>query len=139
MTLFSKIDRIRFAQCDAAGIVFFPRYFEMLNGLLEDWFDQALGVGFATLHLERDLSTPTVHLECDFNRPSRLGEDVTLSLRLVDLGHSSFSLEFLIRHGAEQRLRARSVIVFVDRSSGKPVAIPDDLRAKMTALVSKDP
>jgi 4-hydroxybenzoyl-CoA thioesterase len=139
MTLFTKLERIRFAHCDTAGIVFFPRYFEMLNGLLEDWFDQALGVGFATLHLERDLSTPTVHLECDFSRPSRLGEDVTLSLRLVDLGRSSFGCEFLISHATEQRLRARSVIVFVDRRSGKPIAIPDDLRPKMAALLSKDP
>ena len=28
---------VRFAHCDPAGIVFFPRYMEMFNNLVEDW------------------------------------------------------------------------------------------------------
>ena len=35
---------IRFRHCDAAGIVFYPRYFEMMNDLVEDWFAE-LGMG----------------------------------------------------------------------------------------------
>ena len=29
---------VRFADCDPAGIVFYPRYFEMFNGLVDVWF-----------------------------------------------------------------------------------------------------
>ena len=46
---FTTERRVRFADCDAAGIVFFPRYFEMLNALVEDWFTQGLGVDYAQL------------------------------------------------------------------------------------------
>lgn len=35
---------IRFAHCDPAGIVFFPRYLEMFNNLIEDWCRDELGV-----------------------------------------------------------------------------------------------
>lgn len=46
--------KVRFAHADAAGIVFYPRYFEMLNGAVEDWFEQDIGLDFKTLHLDRN-------------------------------------------------------------------------------------
>ena len=33
--IFERNKRVRFAHCDPAGIVFYPRYFEMLNELVE--------------------------------------------------------------------------------------------------------
>ena len=39
--------RIRFAHCDPAGIVFFPQYLVMLNGHVEDWFTDGLGLSYA--------------------------------------------------------------------------------------------
>ena len=51
--LFTTTVQVRFADVDPAGIVFYPRYFEMLNGAVEDWFAQQLGLDFATMHLER--------------------------------------------------------------------------------------
>ena len=47
--VFQREQVVRFGHCDPAGIVFFPRYFEMLNELVEDWFAQALGLPFAVL------------------------------------------------------------------------------------------
>ena len=45
---FSRSHRIRFSECDPAGIVFYPQYFVMFNDLLEAWVDQLLPeVGFA--------------------------------------------------------------------------------------------
>jgi 4-hydroxybenzoyl-CoA thioesterase len=57
---------VRFAHIDAAGIVFYPRYLEMLNGAVEDWCDQALGADFYTLHVVRKIGLPTVKLQVDF-------------------------------------------------------------------------
>ena len=34
---FTRTVRIRFSHCDPAGIVYFPHYFDMFNGLIEDW------------------------------------------------------------------------------------------------------
>lgn len=45
---FSRPHRIRFSECDPAGIVFYPQYFVLFNDLLEAWVDQLLpGTGFA--------------------------------------------------------------------------------------------
>jgi acyl-CoA thioesterase FadM len=42
MSYFIKQEKIRFQHIDYAGIVFYPRFLEMLNGLVEDWFEEAL-------------------------------------------------------------------------------------------------
>jgi len=39
---------VRFADCDPAGIVFFPQYLVMLNTLVEQWFDEGLRIPFAS-------------------------------------------------------------------------------------------
>ncbi len=39
---FSRPHRIRFSECDPAGIVFYPQYFVLFNDLLEAWVDQLL-------------------------------------------------------------------------------------------------
>ena len=37
---------VRFRHCDPAGIVFYPRYFEMINDFVEEWFDKGMGLPF---------------------------------------------------------------------------------------------
>ena len=55
---FVSQQQVRFAHVDAAGIVFYPRYFEMLNAAVEDYFAQHIGVDFATMHIERKIGIP---------------------------------------------------------------------------------
>ena len=40
---FTRSVTVRFSHCDPAGIVYFPHYFDMFNGLIEDWYGQELG------------------------------------------------------------------------------------------------
>src|SRR5260370_23548727 len=63
--------QVLFRHCDPAGIVFYPRYFEMVNDLVEEWFDRGMGLPFHTLHVQRQVGTPTVSVQCDFTAPSR--------------------------------------------------------------------
>jgi acyl-CoA thioesterase FadM len=43
---FTRTVPIRFSHCDPAGIVYFPHYFDMFNGLIEDWYtEQRAGLG----------------------------------------------------------------------------------------------
>ena len=60
---FRRERQIRFSDCDPAGIVFYPQYFVMLNGLVEDWVDDALDIGYRHLVIERRIGLPTVRLE----------------------------------------------------------------------------
>ena len=81
--------QVRFADVDPAGIVFYPRYFEMLNGAVEDWFADRLGLPFAIMHRERHMGVPTVSLAVTFLHPSILGEDLSIVLNPREIGKSS--------------------------------------------------
>jgi len=125
---------VRFSHCDPAGIVFYPQYFIMFNGLVEDWFNQGLGVNYARYITEHRLGFPIVRLECDFVAPSKIGEIITLGLKLERLGRSSMEIAVDCRHGREERLRARFVLVAMDLERQRAQTVPDDLRALMLAF-----
>lgn len=128
MSAFVTERRIRWAHCDPAGIVFLPQYFVLLNDQVEDWCADGLGVDFARLHGPRGLAIPTVRLECDFERASRLGDAVRLELAVAEVGGASLTLERRVVAGDEVRLRARQILVCVDGASLRARPWPDDLR-----------
>jgi 4-hydroxybenzoyl-CoA thioesterase len=130
---------VRFAHCDPAGIVFFPRYMEMFNNLVEDWCRDELGFSFAEIHLGRGWGLPTVHLEVDFLAPSVVGEVLTATVAVRSLGTSSIGLSILLQGpDGGDRVRAQTVLVLTEAHSRRPVPIPADLRARLSVFHAPD-
>lgn len=134
---FERELRIRFAHCDPAGIVFFPQYLVMINNLVEDWVTECLGVPYAELLGRRRTGMPTVSLQCEFTAISRMGEDVLLGLSVEKLGGKSLTLQLGCRHGDEQRMSVRQVLVFTSLDTHRAVDVPADLRAAIDAFQSR--
>lgn len=122
---------IRFADVDPAGIVFYPRYFEKLNGAVEDWFAQVVGVDFATLHMDLKLGVPTVSIEADFSAPCRLGERVDIVLDVERLGTSSLGLRFAFQAEGETRLKGRATLVCMSLETHRSAPWPEAMRPHM--------
>ncbi len=137
MTTFSTTRTVRFADCDPAGIVFYPRHFEMINGVVEDWFRDGLNYGFAKLHLEDGMTVPTAHIEADFVAPSRLDDVLTYALNVKKIGRTSATLSITTMANDDLRLKVEVVIVFVDLNKGETQPWPDNIRGKMTAFEEK--
>lgn len=129
---------VMFQHCDPAGIVFYPRYFEMLNAATECWFDERLGCSFARLHGPMQAAVPTARFEIEFERPSRLGDVLEIALRLTRVGRSSSGLSFEAQAGGETRLSAASVLVHVGQPKGRPRPWPDDLRQALLRELEED-
>jgi 4-hydroxybenzoyl-CoA thioesterase len=126
---------VRFGDCDPAGIVFYPRYFEMFNNLVEDWCAQALGMGFRELHLERGLGLPTVHVETSFVAPSELGDVLRAELRVQKIGGASVTLQVRLAGPAgEDRVRASLVLVLMNLKERRAVPLRDPLRKRIAAF-----
>jgi len=128
--------RIRFAHCDPAGIVFFPQYLTLTNGLVEDWFTDALGIDYAHMIGERRVGLPIVKLECEFSRPSRMGETITLALIVKTIGRRSIGVEIVGRLRDEIRFRATQVLVTTSLDTGASLDIPGDIRAALTRFAA---
>lgn len=90
--VFTKTQKVKFQHCDAAGIVFYPRFMEMLNELVEDWFEEELGFPFKELHHGEGI--PTADLKVAFVSPARLGDVFVKSLTVSKLGNSSLTYNF---------------------------------------------
>ena len=132
---YASTRRVRFADCDPAGIVFFPQYLVMINTLVEEWFDEGLGISYAGLIGARRTGLPTVRLELDFTAVSRHGDLLTQQLVVEKLGRSSLTLGFEFhgsapdpQAGPQLRLRARQVLVCTSLLDHRPQALPDDVR-----------
>ena len=125
---FTRNVPIRFSHCDPAGIVYFPHYFNMFNGLIEDWYTQELGFDYAELIMASKFGFPFVHIECDFKIPSRMGDVIDLSLLVERIGRSSLGIVVVCHRDGIERLRARMVTAMMSLETRKPVALPQPLR-----------
>jgi 4-hydroxybenzoyl-CoA thioesterase len=127
---------VRFADCDPAGIVFYPRILEMFNNLVEDWFRVGLSFSFDDIVVKRGWGLPTVHLEVDFLAPSFLGETLSAKLFVRRVGSSSIHADIVLSGPTGfDRVRGKVVLVLIVRHSLTPMAIPDALRNKISAFV----
>jgi 4-hydroxybenzoyl-CoA thioesterase len=90
--IFTKQEKIRFKHIDYAGIVFYPRFLEMLNDLVEDWFEEALNRPFSKMHETNGI--PTVDLKVQFKNAARIGETLSKKLWVAELKSSSIVCGF---------------------------------------------
>lgn len=122
---------VRFAHVDGAGIVFYPRYFELLNATVEEYFAREIGVSFAQMHLGRKLGVPTVDLAVKFSAPSRLGDELDFDLTVERVGRSSMDMTVVARCGDSKRMEARVTLVCMDLTCGKSAPWPEDMRPRV--------
>lgn len=127
---FERAHRIRFSECDPAGIVFYPQYFVLFNDLLEAWIDHLLpGVGFAGYIGQLRYGLPTVELHAQFEAVSRMGDEVTLVLEVERLGGKSLTLNLsCIAASGELRMKVRQVLVCTSLETHRSIDVPALLR-----------
>jgi len=133
--VFERERLVRFSDCDPAGIVFYPQYFVMFNGLVEDWFNDGLQIGYERLVAQRRVGLPTVRLEADFRSVSRFGDRVRLTLAVERLGGRSLTLQLQCL-GADGglRMQMRQVLVTTSLDSHQTIDVPSALHEALQAL-----
>jgi len=128
---------IRFAHCDPAGIIFFPQYLVLFNGLVEDWFNQALGLSYADMVHKDKVGLPIVHLECDFRAITRMGETVALGLSVATLGNRSLTLDVdCTGPDGQLRVTAQKVLVFTSLQTHQAISAPPAIRRAIERWLS---
>ena len=132
MARFEATRVLRFGDCDPAGIAYYPRYFDLLNGVVEDWWI-SMGVSWKVLFGERRIGLPTVRLEVDFRAPAFLEDELRFTLQIKRIGSKSVELDHVVQRGAATLWKCAQTLVVTSLDSHRSIAWPDDLRA---ALVS---
>jgi acyl-CoA thioester hydrolase len=118
--------RLRWADADAAGRLHFPRIFELIEEAESElvrsinWpMNRSLGYDF-----------PRVHLECRFLRVLSLDDPFRLRLTVGKLGRTSIRYDYQV-FNALAELAIEGTMTVVTLQNGKPVQIPETLRAAL--------
>lgn len=138
---FIKKEKVRFQHVDYAGIVFYPRFLEMLNNLVEDFYEEALDMPFKNIHETGGI--PTVDLKVQFKKAARLGDELTKYLWIKKLGSSSMICGFKFEHEdgstcLEGEVSLVRVDFLNDRKEIKASAFPDAMRVKLEQYLVED-
>ncbi len=139
MTVHEHRIRVYWGHCDPAGIVYFPRFFDMFHEAMESWFSDALGLPYDDVITRRKIGFPSVHTEADFSAPTAFGDSVIVELRLEELGRRSLRLGYVIRGEQDTddvRGRGATVCAVMDLDPNSPkfrraMELPNDLRVAM--------
>ena len=124
--------KILFKHCDPAGIVFYPRYFEMTNSVCENFFREVAGLSYAEM-MSRGEGCPTARIEVNFHAPGRLEEVLDWRLRVTRLGTTSISHRIEAHGAGIHRLTAALTLVMVG-DGGRPISWAEEVRARITAF-----
>ncbi len=125
---------VRFADCDPAGIAYFPRLLALVDAAVEDWTAHALGVDRQGLHIGMRLGLPTVTLETEFMSPARLGDRLDIAVRVTRLGTSSLALAVTASIVGRPCLEARLVQVLTNLETMRPAPWPESWRARICPI-----
>jgi 1,4-dihydroxy-2-naphthoyl-CoA hydrolase len=125
---------VRLHLTDAAGVLFFGNYFILAHDAYESMMES---IGFPLDHfvIGANYMPLIVHAEGDYLTPLRTGHLVTVVVHVEKIGTSSYALRYDLSSSDGATVAVlRTVHVTVDRATMQSCPIPDELRAKLTAL-----
>ncbi len=133
---------VGWGHCDPAGIVYFPRFFEMFHEAMEAWFSNALSLPYQDVIVRRKVGFPAVHTEADFAAPSVFGDHIVVQLRVEKLGRKSITFAYRVQADDGQlRLTGRTVcaVMDLDETSAtfrRGIELPPDIRASIESFMT---
>jgi 4-hydroxybenzoyl-CoA thioesterase len=135
MKPFTYTQKVLFKHCDPAGIVFYPRYFEMMNDTVETFFGEVANYPFEDMHPAHGV--PMAHIDVKFRSPSRHGDILNLQLSCLRLGRSSLDVQIQAVCDGQVRFSALATLVFIN-SDIKSTVWPAELRQILSRQLEGD-
>ncbi|MGI3171073.1 acyl-CoA thioesterase [Pseudooceanicola sp. C21-150M6] len=128
--------QVEFNHCDPAGMVFYPRYFEMISATIERFLADEIGYGWADTGVSSGgTGTPMGHIEVRFKAPSLLGDWLDFSLAIQRLGRASATFEIICSGADAPRFTCSATIVHAETGGGRSLPWPDPVRDRMTPFI----
>jgi 4-hydroxybenzoyl-CoA thioesterase len=116
MQVFTTLRELRFGDCDISGTAYFPAYLNILNGVNEEFWTH-LGYPWHDVIAKERWGTPTVHLSCDFSKPSFFGETLKFELIVTGVVRSTAALRHKISVADHTRWTCTQVLASSDLDS----------------------
>jgi 4-hydroxybenzoyl-CoA thioesterase/acyl-CoA thioester hydrolase len=133
---FRTTRRVEFCDTDAAGIVHFARFFIYMETAEHEMLRS---VGLSVMQPEGDhhISWPRVSVSCDFQRPAKFDDVLTIEVAVASIGEKSVSYSFRFLRVDELLATGKATAVCCRIVHGQPpksLVIPEEIRQKLSTL-----
>ncbi len=127
MTLRRTRVRVRYAETDRMGVVYYANYFVWFEVGRTDWLRQT---GWTYREMERDgVSLPVIEAQCEYRQPARYDDQIEIATSgtLVTPVRVRFDYA-LSRAGDDTAIAAGHTVHAAVDPDGRPCRLPDRVR-----------
>lgn len=124
---------VRFSDCDPAGIVYTPRFVDMMSGVIEDFFPAALGLDYHGLLRDERIGLGYARIGVDFLRPGLMGDRLEFAVVVGRIGGASAAFTLHAFRDGGEILRGTLVMVTTSLAQHRAIPLPAPLRAALVA------
>lgn len=134
MATFTLGMAIDWADCDPAGIVFYPQFFRMMNTATHMMFES---VGLPFHEMIRKYGTqgvPMLDVQATFKSPARFGDKVVIESEVTEWRGKTFLVRHVMRNGDRVVFEGREIRAWAVKDDAAPnglraVPVPADVKA----------
>ena len=122
--------RVRFAETDALGVVYYAEYFV--------WFEVArsellrkIGISYKEIQ-KRGFHTPVVQAFADYKSFAKYDDEIAIKTKVTKVGRSSLRMDFEVRNiGGNDLLATGYTVHVLIGEDGKSRPIPEDIKKRL--------
>ena len=131
------LTRVYYEDTDAAGIVYYANYLKFAERARTELLRL---LGFEQERLRREAGFAFAVRRClaEYLMPARLDDELTVASRLAALRGATLAIEQCVRRGDAELARLGVTLAGV-AASGRPVRLPQPLRAALSQLLPTSP
>lgn len=129
--------RVRFAETDAQGIVFYGDYVTYQDETFSQYLRE---IGYPWTDIEsEDWDLHVVHVDLDYRAPARFGDELTCAFRTEAIRESSMEFAWRCRRTDDGSRVAEGGLTHVAVRDGDPCRVPERFREAVLAYQDVPP
>ncbi|MDG6252026.1 tol-pal system-associated acyl-CoA thioesterase [Glaesserella parasuis] len=126
--------RVYYEDTDAGGVVYHARYLHFFERARTEFLRQ---LGFSQqLLLSQSIAFVVKKMEIDYKKPAYLDDFLTVKSIISELKGAKIVFKQTLWRGEERLCEVSVVVVSVDLSKMKAIAIPEDIKQAFNAIIS---
>lgn len=131
---FAYRQRVRFGETDMQGVVYYANYL-LYAEVGRIAYLRQLGIDYRRDVLDRGFDFTIAEGRVRYTAPLRFDDEFDIHVRLGELCRTSWSFDYLVTRAEDGAVCAHmhTVQVLLDRKSGRPARIPEDLARMLRA------
>ena len=121
--------RVRYAECDPQGVVYFARYPMLFDVALTELWRERIGPYGEMVEAGSDMVVAEMTVR--YRAPALFDEDLDITVGVERLGETSVTLGFSIARGADTLVEGSIRQVCIDPATKAKKPLPPDVRAAL--------